>query len=221
TEEERAFMYERYAPDPKMRKNLGIRRRLAPLLGGDRRKIELLNGLLLSLPGSPILYYGDEIGMGDEYLLEDRDGVRTPMQWTEGPGAGFSDAPPQDLYLPLVTDPAYSPEKVNVASQVDDPGSLLSWTKRMLHLRRRHPVFGLGSFLALPTAKAPILCFLREHGPERVLVAANLSSAPVDVPLPEVGGSWVDAAGTDVVWSEAAPLHLEPYAFRWLVPAEG
>jgi maltose alpha-D-glucosyltransferase/alpha-amylase len=220
TEEERAFMYERYAPDPKMRKNLGIRRRLAPLLGGDRRKIELLNGLLLSLPGSPFLYYGDEIGMGDEYLLEDRDGVRTPMQWDDSPGAGFSHAPLQTFYLPLVTDPEYSPDKVNVAAQVNDENSLLSWTKRMLDTRRGHPALSLGSFRPLTTESAAALCFLREHEDDRVLVAANLCRRRIVVPLLDLEGTWRDVTLPDVVWSYESPLRLPPYSFRWLAPAD-
>ena len=161
SEEERAFMYATYAPDPAMRKNMGIRRRLAPLLDGDRRKIELMHGLLLSLPGSPILYYGDEIGMGDEYLLEDRDGVRTPMQWDGSANAGFSSA--GELYLPVVTADGYRPQSVNVADQQADDGSLLHWLRRLLTVRRAVPVLGAGDFRPRTASSSAVFAYTSQR----------------------------------------------------------
>lgn len=153
TAEERAYMYAEYAPDPRMRKNPGIRRRLAPLLDGDRNRIELLLGVLLSLPGSPFLYYGDEIGIGDMFLLEDGDGVRSPMHWDATATAGFSDADPANYYLPLVDAAGYGPLEVNVAAQRESKKSLLSWLRRLLSVRRSHPVFGDGRLL--PHSRGP------------------------------------------------------------------
>ena len=139
TDEERDYMYRVYAQDTQARINLGIRRRLAPLLGNDRRRIELMNGLLFSLPGTPVIYYGDEIGMGDNFFLGDRNGVRTPMQWSSDKNAGFSRANPQRLYLPVIYDPEYHYESVNVEAQNNNPNSLLRWMKRLIALRKRYP----------------------------------------------------------------------------------
>ena len=216
TDEERTFMYERYAPEPEMRSNIGIRRRLAPLLGGDRRRIELLHGLLLSLPGSPTLYYGDEIAMGDNHVLDDRDGVRTPMQWDPSPGAGFSSVDPSDLYLPLVDAAGYSPSDTNVADQRADPGSLLNWVRAMLHLRRRHPVFGVGDFTPVAASDPAVLSFLRTGDDERILVAANVSDRIVTTSI-EADGHWEDllSLGTPL---EMDRLDLDPFQFRWLAP---
>ena len=150
TDEERDYMYRVYARDPQMRINLGIRRRLAPLLGNNRRRIELMNGLLMSLPGTPVIYYGDEIGMGDNVYVGDRNGVRTPMQWSGDRNAGFSSANRQQLYLPVITDPEYHYEAVNVEVQQANPHSLLWWMKRLLDLRRRHRAFSRGSLQFLP-----------------------------------------------------------------------
>jgi maltose alpha-D-glucosyltransferase/alpha-amylase len=219
TEEERAFMYRHYAPEPSMKKNVGIRRRLAPLLDGDRRKIELLVGLLLSLPGSPILYYGDEIGMGDIHTLEDRDGVRTPMQWNSAPSVGFSEAAPEDLYLPVVASEAYGRWAVNVADQQGDPASLLTWTRDLLAARRRHPVFGTGEFVALPNANHTVFVFLRRTAAETVLVLANLSGERQRVAAdPELAG-FPDEGLVDITGRpQSGGDHwlLEPYEFRWL-----
>src|SRR5947209_5783885 len=145
TDEERDYMYRVYAGDPQLRINLGIRRRLAPLLGNHRRRIELMNGLLFSLPGTPVLYYGDELGMGDNPYLGDRNGVRTPMQWSADRNAGFSDANPQRLYLPVIIDPEYHYQTVNVEAQRGNPSSLLWWVKRLITLRKTFQAFGRGT----------------------------------------------------------------------------
>ena len=186
TTEERAAMYGWYAPDPRMRANIGIRRRLSPLLDGSRAEIELANALLLSLPGTPCLYYGDEIGMGDNIWLPDRDAVRSPMQWTPDRNAGFSTADPGKLYLPAVQSLVYHYAAVNVEAQLSTSGSLLNWTRAMLALRREHPVFGLGSYLPLEADNVSVLAFLRVlregevdgEPAETILCVNNLSSTP-------------------------------------------
>jgi maltose alpha-D-glucosyltransferase/alpha-amylase len=175
TDEERDYMYRVYAQDPQARINLGIRRRLAPLLGNHHRRIELMKGLLLSLPGSPVLYYGDEIGMGDNVYLGDRNGVRTPMQWSADRNAGFSRANPQKLYLPVIIDPEYRYEAVNVDAQQQNPHSLLWWTRRLIALRKRYKAFGRGTLEFLHPENSKILAFLRRYEDECVLVVANLS----------------------------------------------
>lgn len=175
TDEERDSMYRAYAHDRDARINLGIRRRLAPLLSNNRRRIELMNGLLFSLPGTPVLYYGDEIGMGDNIYLGDRNGVRTPMQWSGDRNAGFSRANPQKLYLPVIVDPEYHYEAINVEAQQANPHSLLWWTKRLLGLRRQHQAFSRGSIEFLEPQNRKILAFIRKHGEESLLVVANLS----------------------------------------------
>ena len=175
TDEERDYMYRAYANDREARINLGIRRRLAPLLGNNRRKIELMHGLLLSLPGTPVLYYGDELGMGDNIFLGDRDGVRTPMQWSGDRNAGFSRANPQRLYLPPIIDPEFHYETINVETQLDNPHSLLWYVRRLLWLRRRSPVFGRGELEFLHPENRRVLAYVRTLGEERVLVVANLS----------------------------------------------
>ncbi len=182
--EERAAMYGWYAPDSRMRANVGIRRRLATLLDGSRAELELINALLLSLPGSPYLYYGDEIGMGDNIWLPDRDSVRTPMQWTPDRNAGFSTADPGKVYLPAVQSLVFHYAAVNVEAQLASSSSLLHWTRAMLSIRKRHPVFGLGRFVPLECDNPHVLAFLRvlddEPGelPETVLCINNLSHAP-------------------------------------------
>ncbi len=175
TEEERDYMYRMYAADARARINLGIRRRLAPLLNNDRRRIELLNALLLSMPGTPVIYYGDEIGMGDNIYLGDRNGVRTPMHWSSDKNAGFSRANPQSLYLPIILDPEYHYEAVNVEAQQSNPSSLFWWMKRILGLRQRWPALGHGTLTFLQPDNRKILVFVREHDGQRVLVVANLS----------------------------------------------
>ena len=175
TDEERDYMYRVYAQDPQARINLGIRRRLAPLLGNHRRRIELMNGLLFSLPGSPVLYYGDEIGMGDNVYLGDRNGVRTPMQWSADRNAGFSRANPQKLYLPIIIDPEYHYEAINVDAQQQNPHSLLWWMRRLIALRKRYQAFGRGTLEFLHPDNRKILAFLRRYQDECILVVANLS----------------------------------------------
>jgi maltose alpha-D-glucosyltransferase / alpha-amylase len=175
TDEERDYMYRVYTQDPSARINLGIRRRLAPLLSNNRRRIELMNGLLFSLPGTPVLYYGDEIGMGDNIYLGDRNGVRTPMQWSGDRNAGFSRANRQRLYMPVVTDPEYHYESVNVEAQLGNAASLLSWTRRLIELRKRHPAFGRGTLEFLHPENRKVLAFIRRHASESILVLANLS----------------------------------------------
>lgn len=175
TDEERDYMYRFYAHEKRARVNQGIRRRLAPLLGNDRRRIELMNGLLFSLPGTPVLYYGDEIGMGDNFYLGDRDGVRTPMQWSPDRNAGFSKVNPQQLYLPVVADPEYHYEAVNVENQQRNPHSLLHWTKRLIALAKGHRAFGRGRIDFLHPDNRKVLAFFRSFEDERILVVANLS----------------------------------------------
>jgi maltose alpha-D-glucosyltransferase/alpha-amylase len=191
TDEERDYMVERYASDRQTRINLGIRRRLAPLLENDRRSIELMNLLLLSLPGTPVIYYGDEIGMGDNAYLGDRDGVRTPMQWSPDRNGGFSRANPQRLILPTITDPEYRYESVNVEIQEQNPNSLLWWTKRMIALRKGHPAFGRGGLRMLAPENRKVLAFLRQYEAETLLVVVNLSRHPqwVELRLEEFAGT--------------------------------
>lgn len=175
TEEEKDYLFKAYASDAASKFNLGIRRRLAPLLNNDRRKVELLHTLLLSLPGSPVMYYGDEIGMGDNVYLGDRFGVRTPMQWNMNINAGFSEANPQQLYLPLITDPVYRYESVNVATQVDNPSSLIWWIRNTLAMRKRLKVFGRGDIKFIESNNSKILAFSRTYQQQRIIVVANLS----------------------------------------------
>ncbi|MCC7085016.1 MAG: maltose alpha-D-glucosyltransferase [Pirellulales bacterium] len=175
TDEERDYMYRVYAHDREARINLGIRRRLAPLLNNNRRTIELLNGLLFSLPGTPVIYYGDEIGMGDNIYLGDRNGVRTPMQWSADRNGGFSKANPQRLFLPVVIDPEYLYESVNVETQRNNPQSLWWWMKRLIALRQKYPAFGRGTLELLSPENAKVLAFLRKYDDEIILVVANLS----------------------------------------------
>ncbi|MBU0754041.1 MAG: alpha-glucosidase C-terminal domain-containing protein, partial [Planctomycetes bacterium] len=226
TDEERDYMYKVYAQNMQMRINLGIRRRLAPLLGNDRKKIELLNGILLSLPGTPILYYGDEIGMGDNIYLGDRNGVRTPMHWDGGKNAGFSEANPQQLYLPINIDPEYHYEFVNVEAQLRNSCSLLWWMKRLNAIRNRYKVFGRGSVEFLQTDNRKILTYLRQYEEETVLVVANLSrfSQCVALDLAAFAGcvpiEMFDETEFIPVGDAPYMLSLGPHSFYWfrLVP---
>ncbi|MDA8156612.1 MAG: maltose alpha-D-glucosyltransferase [Actinomycetota bacterium] len=175
TDEERDYMYRVYARDPMAKINLGIRRRLAPLMQNNRRKIELMNVLLLTLPGTPVIYYGDEIGMGDNFYLGDRNGVRTPMQWSPDKNAGFSRANPQMLYLPVIIDPEYHYEALNVENQMKNASSLLWWMKRSISARKRFKAFGRGDFRMLSPTNNKVLAFTRQYGEETILVVVNLS----------------------------------------------
>jgi maltose alpha-D-glucosyltransferase / alpha-amylase len=178
TDEERDYMWVEYAKDPRMKANIGIRRRLAPLLENDRNQIELFTALLLSLPGSPVLYYGDEIGMGDNIWLGDRDGVRTPMQWTPDRNAGFSTSDPGRLTLPVVMDAVYGYQVTNVEGQLSNMSSLLHWTRRMIEVRKQNPAFGLGRFIDVGGNNPSVLAYVREYGDDIVLCVNNLSRFP-------------------------------------------
>jgi maltose alpha-D-glucosyltransferase/alpha-amylase len=221
TDEERDYMYRAFAFDPEMRINLGIRRRLAPLLHNHRHKIELMHGLLLSLPGTPVIYYGDEIGMGDNVYLGDRDSVRTPMQWSPDRNAGFSSANPHRLYLPVNIDPEYNYETTNVAAQHQNPDSLLRWMQRLIALRKRYRVFGRGSVQMLFPENHRVLAFLRRHGDQQVLVVANLSRFAqfVELDLSEFEGMQpIELFGqTPFPRIGELPylLTLGPHAFYW------
>jgi maltose alpha-D-glucosyltransferase/alpha-amylase len=221
TDEERDYMYRVYATDRSARINLGIRRRLAPLLGNDRKKIELMNALLFSMPGTPVVYYGDEIGMGDNFYLGDRNGVRTPMQWSSDRNAGFSRANPQRLFLPVIIDPEYHYETVNVENHQNNPHSLLWWMKRLIALRKRHTAFGRGSLEVLSSRNHLVLAFIREWKEERILVVSNLSrfpqSAQLDLgrfqgmtPIELFGGAEFPA-----IRKRPYMLTLGPHSFYW------
>jgi maltose alpha-D-glucosyltransferase / alpha-amylase len=191
TDEERDYLFHVYAEDKQMRLNRGIRRRLAPLLDNDRRKIELLNTILLTLPGTPVIYYGDEIGMGDNIYLGDRNGVRTPMQWNDNKNAGFSEAQPSRLYAPVITDPVYNYNSVNVEEDKNNKNSLLNWFKHMLSIRKTFPAFGLGSINFLYPDNKKILVYLIEYDEVRLLCVFNLSAfaQPVEIDLGQYSGS--------------------------------
>jgi maltose alpha-D-glucosyltransferase/alpha-amylase len=190
TDEERDYMYKVYVKDPKARINLGIRHRLAPLMSNNRKKIELLNYLLFSLPGTPVIYYGDEIGMGDNYYLGDRDGVRTPMQWSSDRNAGFSDANPHKLYLPVILDPEYHYEAINVEIQSWNTSSLLWWMKRLINKRKQYKAFSRGDMKFVFTENSKILAFTRSYEDEMVLVVVNLSryTQPAELELGHLNG---------------------------------
>jgi maltose alpha-D-glucosyltransferase / alpha-amylase len=221
TEEERDYMWSEYAKDPRMRLNLGIRRRLAPLLDNSRPKLELFSALLLSLPGTPVLYYGDEIGMGDNIFLSDRDGVRTPMQWSMDRNAGFSRADFQELYLPLIMDPVYGYPAVNVEAQIRNASSHLQWMRHHIGVRRLWPVFGEGDFEALNPLNPAIFAFLRTQGATTVLCVNNLSHLPQPVELDLCrfsGRTPVDLTG-NVSFAPIGELPyvltLGPHGFYW------
>ena len=228
TDEERDFMYRTYAHDRQMRINLGIRRRLAPLLENDRRRIELMNALLFSLPGTPIIYYGDEIGMGDNVYLGDRNGVRTPMQWSADRNAGFSRANPQRLYLPVNIDPEYHYEAVNVETQQRNPHSLLWWMKRSIAQRKQFRAFGRGSLEFLYPSNRRVLAFFRQFEDDRILVVANLSrfSQGVELDLQKYQGAMLleifGVSRFPAITLEPYFLSLAPYSFYWfkLLPQE-
>jgi maltose alpha-D-glucosyltransferase/alpha-amylase len=221
SDEERDYMYLAYSADPRMRLNIGIRRRLAPLMDNNRRRIELLNSLLFSFPGTPIVYYGDEIGMGDNIYLGDRNGVRTPMQWNADRNAGFSRATPAKLFSPVVMDPVYGYEAINVEAQQGDASSLLSWMRNMIALRKLFSVFGRGSFEMLLPGNRKVLAYIRRHEDDRVLCVANLSrfAQPVTLDLSAMEGMTpVEMLGYvefPPVGREPYQLTLAPYGFLW------
>jgi maltose alpha-D-glucosyltransferase/alpha-amylase len=190
TDEERDYMYAEYAKDPRMKLNLGIRRRLAPLLDNGRDEIELMTAILFSLPGSPVLYYGDEIAMGDNIYLGDRDGVRTPMQWTGDRNGGFSRADFAQLYAPPLMDPVYGFQAVNIEAQLRTPTSLLRWLHRFIALRKEHPVFGLGDYRAIRPENQRIFAHLRSYADDLVLCVHNVarSAQAVELDLSEFAG---------------------------------
>jgi maltose alpha-D-glucosyltransferase/alpha-amylase len=221
TDEERDYMYLAYSADPQARLNLGIRRRLAPLMGNNRRRIELLNSLLFSFPGTPIVYYGDEIGMGDNTYLGDRRGVRTPMQWTGDRNARFSRADPARLYSPVIMDPVYSYQGLNVEAQERDGASLLQWMKNLIALRKLFPAFGAGTMEFLPAENRRVLAYVRRHRGDAILCVANLSRSvqPVELDLAAFAG-WtpVEMLGYTAfppVRVEPYFLTLAPYGFYW------
>ncbi len=222
TEEERDYMYLAYSADPRMRINIGIRRRLAPLLDNNRRRIELLNSLLLSFPGTPILYYGDEIGMGDNIYLGDRNGVRTPMQWSADRNAGFSRAVPAKLYSPVIMDPIYGYQGLNVEAQLSDPSSLLHWMRNMIALRKLFQVFGRGTLEFLSATNRKVLAYVRRLDGQSVLCVANLSrfAQPVTLDLKEFAGmvpvEMLGYVSFPAIDETAYAITLSPYAFLWL-----
>ena len=222
TEDERQWMWQEYAPQPRMRLNLGIRRRLAPLMDNDHRKILLANALLYSLPGAPIIYYGDEIGMGDNIWLPDRNGVRTPMQWDASLNAGFSDAPPELLYAPVITQGAYSYKTINVAAEKTDPNSLLSKMKHLIQIRRENPILAVGDYEFLATDVKQVLTILRKFDGEEILCILNLSEQEQEISLDL--STWKGMSPLDLLSGEEFPtisdaptlLKLKPLACHWL-----
>ncbi|HTS11205.1 MAG TPA: maltose alpha-D-glucosyltransferase [Candidatus Limnocylindrales bacterium] len=222
TNDERDYMYLAYSADPRMRLNLGIRRRLAPLVDNNRRRIELLISLLFSFPGAPILYYGDEIGMGDNIYLGDRNGVRTPMQWNGDRNAGFSNASPARLYSPVIMDPVWGYQAINVEAQQSDPSSLLTWMRNMIALRKLFRVFGRGSIEFLDSANRKVLAYLRTEGDDHVLCVANLSrfAQPVDLDLSKMEGMLpIEMLGYvefPAITQQPYRVTLAPYGFLWL-----
>jgi maltose alpha-D-glucosyltransferase/alpha-amylase len=244
TDEERDYMWAEYAKDPRMKRNIGIGRRLAPLVDNDRRVGELLNAMLFSFPGSPILYYGDEIGMGDNIYLGDRDGVRTPMQWSPDRNAGFSKADFAQMYLPPIMDPVYGYQSVNVEAQLRNPSSQLHWMKRMLEVRKQHPVFGIGTFEVVSAENPSVLAYVRampeeaagsdvvdaqgvRRSAESVLCVCNLSrmAQPAELPLQR----WQGKVPVELLGRVRFPpigelpyfITLAPYGFYWFELVEG
>ena len=221
TDVERDYMYDVYAKDKTMRLNLGIRRRLAPMMDNDRRRIELLNVLLMSMPGTPIIYYGDEIGMGDNIYLGDRNGVRTPMQWNGGWNAGFSGADPERLYSPLISNPVYGYQAINVEAQKRVPHSLLSWMKRLIEVRKSSRIFGRGSIEFLRPSNHRVLAYVRQLDDQKILIVNNLSSSAqaVELDLREFKGSIpIEMSGRNLfprIGDLPYLLTLGPYQSYW------
>jgi len=222
TDEERDYMYKEYAKDPRMKLNIGIRRRLAPLMDNGRRQIELLNSLLFSLPGTPILYYGDELGMGDNYYLGDRNGVRTPMQWSIDRNAGFSRADKARLYSPVIEDSTYGYQSINVEAQSRTSTSLLNWMKRLIRVRKKYPVFGRGDFRTIDAGNPKVFAFVRRWENQTVAVVANLSrfAQPAHLDLSAFPGHALTELIGDVPFPPVAAgspyfLSLAPHGFYW------
>jgi maltose alpha-D-glucosyltransferase/alpha-amylase len=221
SDDERDYMYLAYSADPRMRVNVGIRRRLAPLVENNLRRVELLNSMLLSFPGTPIIYYGDEIGMGDNIYLGDRHGVRTPMQWSADRNGGFSRANPARLSSPVIMDPVYGYEAVNVEAQRDDPSSLLNWMRQMIKLRQLFKVFGRGSMEMLSPSNPKIVAYVRRYESEQVLCVANLSrfAQPVSLDIPHLAGlTPIEMLGYvefPKIGKSSYCLSLGPYGFFW------
>ncbi len=217
--EEREFMLKYYAPDPRMELKLGIRRRLAPLLENDQRRIRMMHAILLSFLGSPVLYYGDEIGMGDNIDLDDRDGVRTPMQWDDTANGGFSTADPGQIRIPPLEDPIYGYQTVNVAASESAPGSLLNWLRMMIKLRKDHPVFGEGSLQLLAPPNQKILAYLRKNKEERILVLINLSPDPQELNFTDlaISAKQINDLVTyeDPIEVKDNPITIDSYGFHW------
>jgi maltose alpha-D-glucosyltransferase/alpha-amylase len=214
TPDEREFMWNYYSPDHRQRLNLGIRRRLAPLLGNDRAKLELMHSLLFTLPGTPFLYYGDEIGMGDDVTLPDRNGVRTPMQWDDGEQAGFSNTQSDALYAPLIRDPVYGFQAVNVAAQMADEDSLLHVVRRMIALRKELPLLAKGKLNWLLETPKETLCFERSQSGWRFIALHNISAEPQTVTFPE----WQNFRDVFEEGAEVGEtITLEPHGYRWLL----
>ncbi len=218
TPQERDWMWEQYAPEPRMKLNLGIRRRLAPLLDHDHRKIELAYSLLFTLPGSPILYYGDEIGMGDNIWLEDRNGVRTAMQWNPGPTGGFSEAPVESLFAPIIEDKAFAPTRVNVELQRADPNSLWNGILHMIATRKNHPEFGRGDFELLDLQNDRVAAFKRTYQSESIVVIHNLSDASQDISfeIKKPARNLTDLLTGKEFGNGPIDLQLTPHQFLWL-----
>lgn len=219
TEDERQFMWDFYAPEPRQRLNLGIRRRLAPLLDNDRNRIELMHSLLLTLPGAPVLYYGDEIGMGDNISLDDRNGVRTPMQWNDGDNGGFSNARIESLYAPPVSGPDFGYGHVNVMVQEITPNSLLHVIRSMIYMRKSLPVLARGDLVWLDDLPKHTMCFWRQSDQGRVLALHNLSDEAVTIPLPkEESFTIAIAPGNSAHFApDSQGVELAPYGYYWLV----
>jgi maltose alpha-D-glucosyltransferase/alpha-amylase len=227
TDEERDYMYSEYAKDPRMKINVGIRRRLAPLLEGGRDEIELMHAVLFSLPGSPVLYYGDEIAMGDNVYLGDRDGVRTPMQWTGDRNGGFSRADFAQLYAPPLMDPVYGYQAVNVEAQLRTPTSLLRWMRRFIALRKEHPVFGLGEYEPLEPSNDRIFAHVRSYEDDIMLCVHNFARSAQAVELDL--SKWEGRHPVEVFGRSRFPrigewqylLTLAPRGFYWFQLVEG
>ena len=218
TPEERTWMWNFYAPDPRMRLNMGIRRRLAPLLNNDIRKILLMNSLLFTLGGSPFLYYGDEIGMGDNIWLNDRDGVRTPMQWDAKDNAGFSDAVAKKLFTPVIDDAVYGYKKVNVEAQMQDEHSLLNQIRHMIATRKTYQVFGRGSFSWINTLPPSVAGYFRDWENEHFVVLNNLSDQPIQVSIPGKPQNYMDVLNQQTL--NGSNLELKPFQYCWLLQKE-